>query len=504
VHDADIVVIGAGPNGLFAACRLARAGLRVLVVEANERPGGALWSLPTTGPGTVHDVGAGFIAFADSEAFRGLDLEARGLEWLRGAFETTHPAVDGTVAGVSSTPELCDLGDPDDTRAFLALQRWHAGAESGILPFLGPIGRIRPLFGLGVSNGLKLASMFLRSPAGLASSLFRGGAARRVMTGMGMHVDLGPDDRMGAAVGYMLTLRSTTSGFLVPRGGARRISELLVEDLEAHGGSIRLGARVQQIDVRQGRAHGVVLEGGETLTAAQGVVADTSAPSLYLSLLDSRWVPGRVRAAMQRFPMGWGTFKVDLRLSGPVPWRDPLSGRSAVVHAGDSVEDLRRFTLQVRGGDLPDDPYLVIGQHSLLDPGRAPVGQHALYVYTRVPARLDGRYPGGWAAWREVMADRVEARIEALAPGFRERVLARAIHDPGDLERMSANLIDGDLGGGSNQWHRQLVFRPVFPYFRHRTPVARLYLASSYTHPGTGIHGMCGWNAAEMALKDVV
>jgi phytoene dehydrogenase-like protein len=259
VHDADIVVIGAGPNGLFAACRLARAGLKVLVVEANERPGGALWSLPTTGPGTVHDVGAGFIAFADSVAFRGLDLEARGLEWLRGELETTHPAIDGTVAAVSSTPERCDLGHPDDTRAFLALQRWHAGAESGILPFLGPIGRIGPLFSLGVLRGLKLASMFVRSPAGLARSLFRGPAAQRVMPGMGMHVDLGPDDPLGAAVGYMLTLRSTTGGFLVPRGGARRISELLVEDLEAHGGRLRLGARVEGIDVREGRACGVVL-----------------------------------------------------------------------------------------------------------------------------------------------------------------------------------------------------------------------------------------------------
>lgn len=503
MDDADIVVIGAGPNGLFAACRLARAGLKVLVLEANDRPGGALWSLPTTGPGTVHDVGAGFIAFADSVAFRTLELESRGLEWLRGELETTHPAVDGTVAGVSGDPALCDLGDAQDTAAFLELQRWHARAEPGILPFLGPLGRVAPVFDLGIGNGLKLASMFLRSPGGLARRLFRGAPAQRVMPGMGMHVDLGPDDPMGSAVGYMLTMRSTTSGFLVPKGGARRVSELLVDDLLAHGGQIQLGSRVQKVSVLGGRAYGVVLEGGISVSARQGVVADTSAPALYLTLLDERFVPGRIRRSMQRFPMGWGTFKVDLRLSGPVPWRDPLSGRSAVVHAGDSVEDLGRFTRQVRGGDLPDDPYLVIGQHSLLDPTRAPEGEHVLYVYTRVPARLDGRYPGGWEAWRERMADRVVERIEALAPGFREQVLGRAIHDPGDLERMSANLIDGDLGGGSNQWHRQLVFRPVFPYFRHRTPVDRLYMASSYTHPGTGIHGMCGWNAAEMALQDM-
>ncbi len=503
MHDTDIVVIGAGPNGLFAACRLARAGLKVLVVEANERPGGALWSEPTTGEGTVHDVGAGFIAFSDSAAFRALDLESRGLRWLRGELESTHPSVDGTVAGVSGDPALCDLGDVNDTEAFRSLQRWHASAEPGILPFLGPLGQVAPAFDLGIGNAARLASMFLRTPAGLAASLFRGGAAQRVMPGMGMHVDLGPDDPMGSAIGYMLTLRSTTSGFRVPQGGARRITELLVEELEAHGGALRLGARVERVLVREGRAVGVLLEGGETIAAAQGVVADTSAPALYLALLDGRWVPGRVRRAMQRLPMGWGAFKVDFHLSAPVPWRDPLSGRSAVVHAGDSVEDLRRFTHQVRGGDLPDNPYLVIGQHSLVDSTRAPGNDQLLYVYSRVPARLDGRYLGGWAAWRERMADRVEARIDALAPGFRATVKGRAIHDPGDLERMSANLIDGDLGGGSNQWHRQAIFRPVFPYFRHRTPVARLYLASSYTHPGTGIHGMCGWNAAQMALRDL-
>ena len=139
VNDADILVIGAGPNGLFAACRLARAGLKVLVLETNDRPGGALWSLPTTGPGTVHDVGAGFIAFSDSEAFQALQLEERGLRWLRGTYETTHPAVDGTVAAISHDPARCDLGSEQDTHAFLALQRWHAEAEAGILPFLGPI-----------------------------------------------------------------------------------------------------------------------------------------------------------------------------------------------------------------------------------------------------------------------------------------------------------------------------------------------------------------------------
>lgn len=504
MSDVDIVVIGAGHNGLFAACRLARAGLSVHVVEANDRPGGALWSLPTTGEGWRHDVGAGFIAFSDSEAFRGLPLADHGLRFLQGEIQTAHPALDGSVTAVSQDEALCDLGSPGDTEAFLALRRFHRAIEPGMMGMLGPIGRVGPLFEMGPLRGLRLASMFARSPSGLARHLFRGAAAQRLMPAMGMHVDLGPDDPLSAAVGYVLTMRSSTAGFAVPEGGARSITEALVGVLEAAGGRITYGARVAQVRVDAGRATGVVLDDGQTLGAGQAVVANTSAPALYLELLDGRWVPRHVTRRMRAFPLGWGAFKVDFALSGPVPWSDPHSPRSAVVHAGESLDDLRRFTDQVRGGDLPERPYLVLGQHSLVDPTRAPEGHHTLYCYTRVPARLDPvRNPGGWAAWRERFADTVEARIEGLAPGFRARVVGRALHTPVDLEAMSANLIDGDLGAGTAHVENQLVFRPVFPYFRHRTPVRRLYLSSAFTHPGTGIHGLCGWNAAQMVLADL-
>jgi phytoene dehydrogenase-like protein len=202
---------------------------------------------------------------------------------------------------------------------------------------------------------------------------------------------------------------------------------------------------------------------------------------------------------MERFPQGWGTFKVDWALSSPVPWAVPEARRAAVVHAGDSLDDLERFTAQVRRGELPDNPYLVIGQQSLVDPTRAPPGKHTLWAYSRVP----GHPPGGWQTHAEAFADRLDARIEGLAPGFRSTVLARRIVAPPDLEAMDANLVGGDLGGGSNAWHRQLVFRPLFPYFRHRMPVEGLYLCSSYAHPGAGVHGMCGYNAAQIVLRDL-
>ena len=232
--------------------------------------------------------------------------------------------------------------------------------------------------------------------------------------------------------------------------------------------------------------------------AGAGILADTAAPSLLLELVERQQIPTRIVRRMQRFPQGWGTFKVDWALSGPVPWNVAEARESAVVHAGDSVDDLARFTEQVRAGKLPDHPYLVIGQQSLADPTRAPAGRQTLWAYSRVPPRPDG----GWQGHAESFADTIEQRIEGLAPGFRETVLARRIVTPTDLQAMNANLVGGDLGGGSNAWHRQLIFRPVFPYFRYRTPVRGLYLCSSYAHPGAGVHGMCGYNAAGVALRD--
>jgi phytoene dehydrogenase-like protein len=256
---------------------------------------------------------------------------------------------------------------------------------------------------------------------------------------------------------------------------------------------------VTRIAVRGHRAGGVVLESGEEIRVARAVLADTSAPSLALSLLAAEHVPGRMLRKMRRFALGFGTFKLDLALSAPVPWTVPQARSSAVVHAGESVDDLARFTREVRAGKIPERPYLVIGQQSLFDRTRAPQGGHTLYVYSRVPSEV----PEGWDAAREPFADRIVERIEGLAPGFRSLILARNAHSPSDLERMNANLLGGDLGGGSNAWNHQLLFRPMFPYFRYRMPVQRLYLCSSYAHPGAGVHGMCGYNAARIAIRDI-
>ncbi|MEO5729991.1 MAG: NAD(P)/FAD-dependent oxidoreductase, partial [Byssovorax sp.] len=243
----------------------------------------------------------------------------------------------------------------------------------------------------------------------------------------------------------------------------------------------------------------VLTTAGEEIEARHAIIADVAAPTLYRSLLEEAVVPARILAAMKTFKQGFGTFKMDWALDGPVPWTHEDCTRAAVVHAGDSLDDLSKFTREVRDGKLPSHPYMVIGQQSLADPTRAPKGQHTLWAYSRVPSRA----PDGWSHEREGFADRLESRIEELAPGFKKRILARAIFSPEDLEAMNENLIGGDLGGGSAAIRHQLFFRPVFPWFRYRTPVKRLYLGSSYTHPGAGVHGACGRNAAQMVLRDV-
>jgi phytoene dehydrogenase-like protein len=267
--------------------------------------------------------------------------------------------------------------------------------------------------------------------------------------------------------------------------------------LQEAGGEVRLGQRVERIEVREGRAVAVRTNTGDEVPVRRAILADVSPRALGGHLLVGSNAD-RLRARMRRFRFGWGTFKMDWALSGPVPWRSQEARESAVIHAGDSVDDLRRFTLQVRSGHLPDNPYLVIGQQSLSDPSRAPAGCHTLWAYSRVPSTL----PGGWAAERGRFADAIEHRIEGLAPGFRSLILGRYIASPRDLEEMDENLVGGDLGGGSAQLDQQLFFRPAFPHFGYRMPIRGLYLCSASTHPGAGVHGACGYNAAQAALAD--
>ena len=497
----DAIVVGAGPNGLVGAATLARHGWRVLVLEAKNRPGGALYSEQLTLPGYLHDVGAAFFPFADySPAFSYLDLIGAGLQFGNAPYESCHPAPDGSCTSISRDVERSAQSFGTDGTAWRRLAEWqHAMGDRLAAALLAPLPAIGPAWRLGLNHLVKLAAYGLKTPASWARRYFQTEVARRIIPGLALHVDLGPHDVTGAGLGLVLALLAAGSGFRVPVGGAKSITHALLRRLEEHGGKIQLNSRVSKILVRDRKVVAVCTEAGDEIPVLHAVLADVGAPALFLKLVESRWIPHWLQQSMRRFQYGWGTFKMDWALSSPVPWIAAEARESAVVHAGDTIEDLITFTQEVRTGHLPSNPYLVIGQQSLIDPSRAPPGGHTLWAYSHVPSHMEG----GWIQLREQFADRIEQRIEGLAPGFRTIIRARAIHSPADLESMDENLVGGDLGGGSAQWTQQLFFRPAFPYFRYRTPVRGLYLASASTHPGAGVHGACAFNAARMAIRDL-
>jgi phytoene dehydrogenase-like protein len=495
----DAVVIGAGPNGLAGAIELARHGWEVLVLEAQDRPGGALYSEELTLPGYTHDVGAAFFPFAQaSPAFRSFDLAGAGLRWETACFESAHPAPDGSCVSLSRDPALQQKSFGPDGPAWDRLFRLQKGLGPRLAEaLLAPLPAMGPAWRLGPWNLMQLALAGAASPAAYARRRFQTEAGRRVIPALALHVDLGPHDFSGAALGLVLALLAMGDGFRVPIGGAGAITRALLKRLEEAGGRIRLHSHVEALVTRRRRVV-AVRTNREEIPVRHVVLADVGAPALFLRLLPPSAVPWWLRRAMRRFLYGWGTFKMDWALAGPVPWAAPEARQAAVVHTGDSIADLDHFTRQVRAGELPDNPYLVIGQQSLLDPSRAPPGCQTLWAYSHVPTQV----PGGWDVHRQFLADQIERRIEGLAPGFRALIRGRHIAAPPDLEAMDENLVGGDLGGGSAHFRQQLFFRPAFPYFRYRTPVRGVYLASASAHPGAGVHGACGWNAARIALRD--
>lgn len=497
-------MIGSGPNGLVAAYYLASAGLDVLVLEGKDSPGGAVQSKELTLPGFVHDVGAAFFPFGQtSPALRPLNLEGAGLVWKHARYDSAHPAKDGSCAAISRDLETAAQAFGPDGRAWKRIALWHLRTREKMLDaLLSTPPAILPMLRFGPLNLLRLARVALSSGRGFSNAVFKTEAARRVIPGLALHTDVGPDDRCGAVIGFMLAVLASSGGFAVPEGGAGSITKAMLARLAEKGVKVQCNKLVSRILVRENQAAAVLLSDGEEIRATKAIIADVAAPALYLKLLADVPLPERVIQAMRTFRQGFGTFKMDWALDSPAPFAHEAAAQAAVIHAGESVDDLSSFTDEVRRGRIPTHPYLVIGQQSLADGTRAPEGRHTLWAYSRVPSQIKGG-KASWAEHRERFADRIEQRIEEIAPGFRKRILARAAFAPPDLEAMNPNLIGGDLGGGTADISNQMIFRPMFPYYRYQTPVRGLYLASSYTHPGAGVHGACGRNAAMEALRDL-
>ncbi len=516
----DAVVIGAGPNGLVAANLLCDAGWSVVVLEAQPEPGGGVRSSREVHPDFVHDTFSAFYPFgAASPVITSLQLEQHGLEWSHAPAVLGHPRPDGSWALLhrdrSATAALMDAEHPGDGDAWLDLcGMWDEIGDQLVGGLLAPFPPIRA--GAGVlarlrrAGGLELVRTLLSPARELGKGRFGGDAPGLLLAGNAGHADIPLDAPGSGLLGLLLTMLGQQVGFPVPVGGAGELSAAMVTRLLAGGGELRCRNQVVGIDVEGGRPRRVRVDGGEVVEVRHAVVADVAAPYLYETLLDASVVPSRVARGLRRFQWDPGTVKVDWALNGPVPWASPPAHPPGTVHVADSLDQMTETGHQIADGVLPAAPFMLCGQMTTSDPTRSPTGTESLWAYTHVPHRLrrDGADGTGHAAVRGVwdrddcerFADRVQDRIEALAPGFGGTVLARRVLGPRELERTNANLVGGALGGGTAQLHQQLVFRPVPGWGRAETGVAGVYLGSASAHPGGGVHGAPGANAARAAL----
>uniref|UniRef100_UPI0013F17D5B phytoene desaturase family protein n=1 Tax=Actinomadura roseirufa TaxID=2094049 RepID=UPI0013F17D5B len=335
---------------------------------------------------------------------------------------------------------------------------------------------------------------------------FTGPGGPLLLAGSALHTDAFPETTAGSGFGWLLAMAGQKYGWPVPEGGAGELTAALVRRLAARGGRVRCATPVTSVVVRGGRALGVRTADGDAVRAVRAVLADVPAPALYGGLVDWADLPAGLRADVGRFDWDHATFKVDWALSGPIPWTSPDAARAGTVHLSPGMNALTEYSAQLACGRVPSEPFALLGQMTTADPARSPAGTESVWAYTHVPRRVTGDAgPDGiTGVWDEreaaAMADRIEGILERLAPGFRDRVLARRVITPPLFERHNASLVDGALNGGTALAHQQLVLRPVPGLGRAETPVAGLYLASASAHPGGGVHGACGANAARAAL----
>ena len=511
------MVIGAGPNGLVAANLLADRGWDVVVLEGQDTPGGAVKSAELVEPGFVNDVFSAFYPLGvASPVLRALDLGSYGLRWMRAPLALAHPAADGTCPVLSmdldETAASLDETAPGDGDAWRRLYgRWEQMGgpllDSLLSPFPPVRGGLRMLGAQRPSELIDLARFLTLPVRRLGEEEFAGEEARRLLAGCALHTDLFPESSIGGMVGWLLAALGQQVGWPVPEGGAGRLTDALVARLEKAGGRVECSSPVTSVVVRGGRAVAVRTAAGDEVDARRAVIADVAAPPLFLDLVGEQHLPPRFLDALRRFEWDHATVKVDWALDGPIPWEAEAARRAGTVHVVDSVDALTVQAAQLALGLVPEPLFLIVGQQGLADPSRAPAGKEAVWAYTHVPQHVQGDAgeSGITGAWDDAeaasMADRVEVEIERLAPGFRALIRGRHILTPPDLQAANANLVGGATNGGTGQLHQQLVFRPVAGMGRAETPVAGLFLGSSSAHPGGGVHGACGANAARAALR---
>jgi phytoene dehydrogenase-like protein len=468
VPQPDAIVIGSGPNGLAAAITLAQAGWKVTVFEAEPTIGGGVRSAELTLPGFTHDICSAIHAMAVASPFlRTLPLERYGVEWIEPKAQLAHPFDDGTAAVVERSVEQTAAALGRDrsayTRLFAGLVRNWPRIERVAL---GPVTWPRHPISL-AAFGLRA----LRSAEGFARSVFAEERTRALFGGIAAHGMLPLDRSLTAGFGLVLGTMAHLVGWVLPRGGAQKLTDALVAHLATLGGEVIANHRVTSLD---------------QLPPARAVLCDLS-PRPFLRVAGGR-LPADYRRVLERYRYGMGVFKVDWALRGPIPWRAADCARAGTVHLGGTLAELAQSEEDASSGVVSDRPFVLLVQPTLFDPSRAPAGKHTAWAYCHLPS-------GSTAD----MLPRIEAQIERFAPGFRDQVLARAVMTPADIEAHNANLVAGDIGSGVVDL-RQFFTRPTWRLYS--TPTRGLYLCSAATPPGVGVHGMCGYFAAQRAIAD--
>jgi phytoene dehydrogenase-like protein len=465
----DAAIIGAGPNGLAAAITLAEAGHSVVLFEAAETIGGGARTAELTLPGFRHDACSAIHPLGlASPFFRKLPLEQYGLNWIYPTAALAHPLDDGTAMLLSRDIHATAHQLGKDSAAYLRLfgplvQNWQDLLDD----ILGPL-RIPRHPVLMARFGL----LAVRAAASLAKARFRTTQARALFGGLGGHSMMPLEAPLSSAFALMLGALGHAVGWPVAAGGSQSIVDSLAAHLNSLGGRIVTGKPISTLD---------------ELPPAAAYLFDTT-PSSMLRIAGDR-LPSGYRRRLGRYRHGSGVYKIDWALDGPIPWTAKACRHAATVHIGGTLEEMAEAERKVWKGEHPDRPFIIFAQQSLFDPSRAPDGKHTAWGYTHVPngSQVD-------------MTERIEAQIERFAPGFRERVLSRHTRNSIEMETYNANYVGGDINNGVQDW-RQVFTRPVARLSPYTTPANDLYLCSSATPPGGGVHGMCGYFAAQAALK---
>ena len=467
----DAIVVGSGPNGLAAAITLARAGCSVRVLEANATIGGGARSAELTLPGFVHDICSAIHPLAcGSPFFRSLPLEGCGLEWIQPPIALAHPLDDGSAVclqrSVSATAD--SLGK--DAAAYRALfQPFARDWEKLAAEFLQPMLHV-PRHPLALAR-FGLAAIFPATV--LARARFQTPAARALFAGIAAHSFLPLEAPASAAFGLVLGAAGHAVGWPLPRGGSQAIADALAMHLRDLGGVIETGCRIETL---------------EQLPPARAILFDTTC--WQFARIAKRELPSHYQARLANFRHAPGVFKIDYALSEPVPWRAPECRAAGTLHLGGTLDEIAHAEREVARGRHAERPFVLVAQQSLFDETRAPGGRQTLWAYCHVPNGSD-----------RDMSDAIERQIKRFAPGFRDCVLERHVAGAADLQKHNANLVGGDINGGANDlW--QLFARPIVSPTPYRTPLPGIYLCSSSTPPGGGVHGMCGYHAARAALRD--